>query len=110
MESHHQQTGKLIATVCLLSDTILTPTYGLVLVADLIESTGVSVTNKGSFYDNCKDPGPDDPPKFHLVKMNDEMPFWTAVCENKRILPDASTAALKSESGLHRAGTVFCPG
>jgi ATP-dependent RNA helicase DDX46/PRP5 len=63
-------------------------------MVQLIENTGASVTNKGTvwghhvpflfefdaemrsagvFYEKGKDPGPDDPPKLHLlIESNDE--------------------------------------
>lgn len=65
----------------------------------LIETTGASITNKGSFYDKGKEPGPDDPPKLHLlIESNDEMRIKMAISEIKRILLDASTAALDAEN------------
>ena len=65
----------------------------------LIETTGASITNKGVFYDKGKEPGPDDPPKLHLlIESNDEMRVKLAISEIKRFLVDASTAALEQES------------
>ena len=65
----------------------------------LIETTGASITNKGVYYDKGKEPGPDDPPKLHLlIESNDEMRVRLAISEIKRFLVDASTAALEQES------------
>lgn len=65
----------------------------------LNEITGASITNKGVFYDKGKEPGPEDPPKLHLlIESNDEMRVRLAISEIRRILLDASAIALEQES------------
>ncbi|KAI8447970.1 hypothetical protein BY996DRAFT_6433455 [Phakopsora pachyrhizi] len=68
-------------------------------MVQLVESTGASVTNKGIFYDKGKEPGPDDPPKLHLlVESNEEWRVQRAITEIKHILIEATTQALEAES------------
>ncbi|KAG8887018.1 pre-mRNA processing RNA-helicase [Tulasnella sp. 332] len=65
----------------------------------LVDMTGASVTNKGIYYEAGKEPGPDQPPKLHLlIESNDEFRVEQAVREIKRLLIEASTAALQAES------------
>lgn len=65
----------------------------------LIETTGASITNKGSYYEKGKEPGPDDPPKLHLlIESNDEMRVRLAISEIKRLLLDSSLAAMEQEN------------
>lgn len=65
----------------------------------LIETTGASITNKGSYYEKGKEPGPDDPPKLHLlIESNDEMRVRLAISEIKRLLLDSSLAAMEAEN------------
>jgi len=60
--------------------------------------TGASVTNKGIFYDHGKEPPLEGPPKLHLlVESNEEYRVEQAVREIKRLLIEASAAALQAE-------------
>ncbi|CAE6486756.1 unnamed protein product [Rhizoctonia solani] len=67
-------------------------------MVQLIDMTGASVTNKGIYYEPSKEPPPEGPPKLHLlVESNDEFRVEQAVREIKRLLIEASTAALAAE-------------
>ncbi|QRV72849.1 DEAD/DEAH box helicase [Ceratobasidium sp. AG-Ba] len=67
-------------------------------MVQLIDMTGASVTNKGIYYEQGKEPPPEGPPKLHLlVESNDEYRVEQAVREIKRLLIEASTAALAAE-------------
>jgi len=75
-------------------------------MVQLVDMTGASVTNKGIYYEAGKEPGPDQPPKLHLlIESNDEFRVEQAVREIKRLLIEASTAALQAES-RNPTGTV----
>lgn len=53
----------------------------------------------GIYYESGKEPGSDQPPKLHLlIESNDEFRVEQAVREIKRLLIEASTAALQAES------------
>ncbi|KAG9017333.1 pre-mRNA processing RNA-helicase [Tulasnella sp. JGI-2019a] len=68
-------------------------------MVQLVDMTGASVTNKGIYYESGKEPGADQPPKLHLlIESNDEFRVEQAVREIKRLLIEASTAALQAES------------
>ncbi|KIO30229.1 hypothetical protein M407DRAFT_69529 [Tulasnella calospora MUT 4182] len=68
-------------------------------MVQLVDLTGASVTNKGIYYEPGKEPGTDQPPKLHLlIESNDEFRVEQAVREIKRLLIEASTAALQAES------------
>lgn len=68
-------------------------------MATLIESTGASITNKGVYYEKGKDPGPDDPPKLHLlIESNDDLKIKKAINEIRVILYEASLQALEAET------------
>jgi len=67
-------------------------------MVQLIDMTGASVTNKGIYYESGKEPPPDGPPKLHLlIESNEEFRVENAVREIKRLLIEASTAALQAE-------------
>ncbi|KAL5508003.1 PRP5 [Sanghuangporus vaninii] len=67
-------------------------------MVQLIDQTGASVTNKGIYYESGKEPPPEGPPKLHLlVESNEEWRVEQAVREIKRLLVEASAAALQSE-------------
>ena len=88
------------------------------LPLQLIEQSGASVTNKGIYYESGKEPPSEGPPKLHLlIESNDEyrvsakiclmslcflLPFTAqvehAVREIKRLLLEASAAAIQAES------------
>lgn len=78
--------------------------------------TGASVTNKGIYYEHGKEPPPEGPPKLHLlIESNEEFrvrrnslihiehladqesQVEQAVREIKRLLIEASAAALQAE-------------
>jgi len=68
-------------------------------MVQLVDMTGASVTNKGIYYEPGKEPTGDQPPKLHLlIESNDEFRVEQAVREIKRLLIEASTAALQAES------------
>ncbi|KIK08360.1 hypothetical protein K443DRAFT_672386 [Laccaria amethystina LaAM-08-1] len=67
-------------------------------MVQLIDMTGASVTNKGIYYDHGKEPPFEGPPKLHLlVESNEEYRVEQAVREIKRLLIEASAAALQAE-------------
>ncbi|KAF7794559.1 hypothetical protein EIP86_005694 [Pleurotus ostreatoroseus] len=67
-------------------------------MVQLIDMTGASVTNKGIYYDAGKEPPPEGPPKLHLlIESNEEWRVEQAVREIKRLLIEASAAALQAE-------------
>ncbi|KAJ4472349.1 P-loop containing nucleoside triphosphate hydrolase protein [Lentinula aciculospora] len=67
-------------------------------MVQLIDMTGASVTNKGIYYDSGKEPPAEGPPKLHLlVESNEEYRVEQAVREIKRLLIEASAAALQAE-------------
>ncbi|KAF8623420.1 hypothetical protein AX15_006363 [Amanita polypyramis BW_CC] len=67
-------------------------------MTQLIDMTGASVTNKGIYYDSGKEPPPEGPPKLHLlIESNEEWRVEQAVREIKRLLIEASAAALQAE-------------
>jgi len=68
-------------------------------MVQLIDITGASVTNKGIYYEQGKEPPPEGPPKLHLlVESNEEHRVEQAVREIKRLLVEASAAALQAEA------------
>ncbi|EKM59396.1 uncharacterized protein PHACADRAFT_249858 [Phanerochaete carnosa HHB-10118-sp] len=67
-------------------------------MVQLVDITGASVTNKGIYYEPGKEPPPEGPPKLHLlVEANEEWRVEQAVREIKRLLIEASAAALQAE-------------
>ncbi|KZV69850.1 P-loop containing nucleoside triphosphate hydrolase protein [Peniophora sp. CONT] len=67
-------------------------------MVQLIDMTGASVTNKGIYYEANKEPPADGPPKLHLlIESNEEWRVEHAVREIKRLLVEASAAALQAE-------------
>ncbi|THH33581.1 hypothetical protein EUX98_g537 [Antrodiella citrinella] len=67
-------------------------------MVQLIDMTGASVTNKGIYYESGKEPPYDGPPKLHLlIESNEEWRVEQAVREIKRLLIEASAAALQAE-------------
>jgi len=68
-------------------------------MSQLIEQSGASVTNKGIYYEPGKEPPSEGPPKLHLlIESNDEYRVEHAVREIKRLLLEASAAAIQAES------------
>ncbi|KAF5387718.1 hypothetical protein D9615_000271 [Tricholomella constricta] len=67
-------------------------------MVQLIDMTGASVTNKGIYYEHGKEPPYEGPPKLHLlIESNEEFRVEQAVREIKRLLIEASAAALQAE-------------
>ncbi|KXN86398.1 Pre-mRNA-processing ATP-dependent RNA helicase PRP5 [Leucoagaricus sp. SymC.cos] len=67
-------------------------------MTQLIDMTGASVTNKGIYYEQGKEPPPEGPPKLHLlIESNEEYRVEQAVREIKRLLIEASAAAIQAE-------------
>ncbi|KAH9940601.1 P-loop containing nucleoside triphosphate hydrolase protein [Amylocystis lapponica] len=67
-------------------------------MVQLIDMTGASVTNKGIYYEANKEPPMEGPPKLHLlIESNEEWRVEQAVREIKRLLVEASAAALQAE-------------
>ncbi|KJA30059.1 hypothetical protein HYPSUDRAFT_1062771 [Hypholoma sublateritium FD-334 SS-4] len=67
-------------------------------MVQLIDMTGASVTNKGIYYEHGKEPPAEGPPKLHLlIESNEEFRVEQAVREIKRLLIEASAAALQAE-------------
>ncbi|KAA1466238.1 P-loop containing nucleoside triphosphate hydrolase protein [Dentipellis sp. KUC8613] len=67
-------------------------------MVQLIDMTGASVTNKGIYYEPNKEPPAEGPPKLHLlIESNEEWRVEHAVREIKRLLVEASAAALQAE-------------
>jgi len=67
-------------------------------MVQLIDMTGASVTNKGIYYEPGKEPPAEGPPKLHLlIESNEEFRVEQAVREIKRLLIEASAAALQAE-------------
>ncbi|KDR83590.1 hypothetical protein GALMADRAFT_54780 [Galerina marginata CBS 339.88] len=67
-------------------------------MVQLIDMTGASVTNKGIYYETGKEPPLEGPPKLHLlIESNEEFRVEQAVREIKRLLIEASAAALQAE-------------
>ncbi|KAF9569353.1 P-loop containing nucleoside triphosphate hydrolase protein [Agrocybe pediades] len=67
-------------------------------MVQLIDMTGASVTNKGIYYEPGKEPPLEGPPKLHLlIESNEEYRVEQAVREIKRLLIEASAAALQAE-------------
>ncbi|KAJ6539221.1 P-loop containing nucleoside triphosphate hydrolase protein [Mycena capillaripes] len=67
-------------------------------MVQLIDMTGASVTNKGIYYEQGKEPPMEGPPKLHLlIESNEEYRVEQAVREIKRLLIEASAAALQAE-------------
>ncbi|BGP24315.1 pre-mRNA-processing ATP-dependent RNA helicase DDX46/PRP5 [Rhodotorula toruloides] len=64
----------------------------------LVESTGASITAKGTFYEAGKEPGPNDLPKLHLlIESNEEFRVQHAIQEVKKALVEGATMALEAE-------------
>jgi ATP-dependent RNA helicase DDX46/PRP5 len=60
--------------------------------------TGASVTNKGIYYEPGKEAPAEGPPKLHLlIESNEERRVEQAVREIKRLLLEASAAAMQAE-------------
>jgi len=68
-------------------------------VAKILESTGTSITTKGSFYPTGKDPQPGENPKLYiLVEGDTELVVTNAMRELMRLLKEGTAAAAEGES------------
>jgi ATP-dependent RNA helicase DDX46/PRP5 len=66
-------------------------------MVQLVDVTGASVTNKGVYYEPGKEPPAEGPQLQLLIEPNDEFRGEQAVREIKRLLIEASAAALQAE-------------
>ncbi|WFD31024.1 RNA helicase [Malassezia sp. CBS 17886] len=74
-------------------------------IANLIELTGASITNKGAFYDKGKQPQAGEPPKLSLlIESNEEMRVEHAVREVKRLLLEGTQESLVTDSRAPTGG------
>jgi ATP-dependent RNA helicase DDX46/PRP5 len=66
-------------------------------VAKILESTGTSITTKGSFYAAGKEPGPNDNPKLYiLVEGDTEVVVHDAMRELMRLLKEGTMSAVEA--------------
>ena len=66
-------------------------------VAKILESTGTSITTKGSFYATGKEPGPNDNPKLYiLVEGDTEVVVHDAMRELMRLLKEGTMSAAEA--------------
>src|SRR5271170_6290014 len=104
---------------CLFSHTTFTPSHSIISasiltpsqtekarwavtnrtnVAKILDSTGTSITTKGSFYPAGKEPGPTENPKLYiLVEGDTEVVVHDAMRELMRLLKDGTVAAAESD-------------
>ena len=74
-------------------------------VAKILESTGTSITTKGSFYAAGKEPQPGENPKLYiLVEGDTEVVVTGAMRELMRLLKEGTIAAADSESRAPASG------
>jgi ATP-dependent RNA helicase DDX46/PRP5 len=68
-------------------------------VAKILDATGTSITTKGNYYTNGKEPGPNDAPKLYiLVEGDTEVQVRNAMRELYRLLKEGTVAAADQES------------
>ena len=68
-------------------------------VAKILDSTGTSITTKGSYYPAGKEPGPSDDPKLYiLVEGDTDVVVTNAMRELMRLLKEGTIAAAESDS------------
>lgn len=68
-------------------------------VAKILESTGTSITTKGTFYEKGKEPGPTDLPKLYiLVEGDTELAVKGAMQELHRLLREGVAAAVEGDA------------
>ncbi|PKI84476.1 RNA helicase [Malassezia vespertilionis] len=74
-------------------------------MAQLIETTGASITSKGAFYDKGREPQPGDAPKLTLlIESNEEYRIEHAVREIKRLLLEGTQSFIEDQSRTPQAG------
>jgi ATP-dependent RNA helicase DDX46/PRP5 len=68
-------------------------------VAKILESSGTSITTKGNFYANGKEPAAGELPKLYiLVEGETEISVTNAMRELMRLLKEGTIAAADSEA------------
>ncbi|KAK9251444.1 P-loop containing nucleoside triphosphate hydrolase protein [Lipomyces tetrasporus] len=76
-------------------------------IAKVLESTGTSITTKGTFYPSGKVPPPNGEPKLYiLVEGQTEVDVSSAMHELKRFLAEGTVAAAESENRTSGRYTV----
>ena len=74
-------------------------------VAKILEATGTSITTKGSFYAQGKEPGVGENPKLYiLVEGDTELVVTNAMRELMRLLKDGTMAAADSDARAPASG------
>ncbi|KAI9794679.1 MAG: pre-mRNA processing RNA-helicase [Piccolia ochrophora] len=74
-------------------------------VAKILEATGTSITTKGNFYPNAKEPQVGEQPKLYiLVEGDTEVVVTNAMRELMRLLKEGTAAAVDSESRAPASG------
>ncbi|KAJ5777449.1 Pre-mRNA-processing ATP-dependent RNA helicase prp5 [Penicillium odoratum] len=74
-------------------------------VAKILESTGTSITTKGNFYANGKEPASEDAPKLYiLVEGETEITVTNAMRELMRLLKEGTIAAADSDARAPASG------
>ena len=74
-------------------------------VAKILEATGTSITTKGSFYAQGKEPGVGENPKLYiLVEGDTEVVVTNAMRELMRLLKDGTMAAADSDARAPASG------
>ena len=74
-------------------------------VAKILEATGTSITTKGSFYPNGKEPQTGEAPKLYiLVEGDTEVVVTNAMRELLRLLKEGTIAAADTESRAPASG------
>ncbi|KAI7070052.1 hypothetical protein KC327_g8515, partial [Hortaea werneckii] len=74
-------------------------------VAKILEATGTSITNKGTFYAKGQEPEPGQQPKLYiLVEGDTEVMVENAMRELTRLLKEGTVAALESEARAPASG------
>jgi len=74
-------------------------------VAKILEATGTSITNKGTYYAKGAEPEPGQQPKLYiLVEGDTEVMVENAMRELTRLLKEGTVAALESEARAPASG------
>ncbi len=74
-------------------------------MAKILESTGTSITTKGSFYPAGKEPGPNENPKLYiLVEGDTEVVVTNAMRELMRFLKVGTMVAADAEGRAPASG------
>ncbi|PHH68269.1 hypothetical protein CDD80_119 [Ophiocordyceps camponoti-rufipedis] len=74
-------------------------------VAKILDSTGTSITTKGSFYPPGKEPGPNGDGKLYiLIEGETEVAVSSALAEMTRLLKEATLAAVDADNRAPASG------